>query len=482
MSFAAGFGLDIAINAVVLGATLLPASQNAKVRLGCGSKARGETIGSLTGGGRPDIVLYDTHGEEFARSVGGEPFDPATNPTIDMGSNPLNSGSSTKTPEYIKLVARGEDAVCVGYVSATSAGDDKRTWHAGYAKECARHLNSNFWYPSPEVIPGTDFRPGCIWLSSGVRFLQAISVKLTDFAFPTGADAEKARTQFEQTPNTLCQAPGRMTFWETEFSDDCIPYYDFDVEKDNITGFDTDYQKVVSGHTLPCNPRGTAFNQTLEPGKGPETFSPEQIQQKEEEKRKQEEEQQTKNENGENDNALLSGSDSFGGEAGTTTQEETNEQGLDPDGPLAGAGGFGGVCGLVPETGEFAHKAKPCPGAPPVTSRPSQVRRRESAQTKDQCVDRLVISHLKDHSAREVCGMTSSWGPDFVSVTEGLHCDMCTREISRLCGQNSQDQGCDACFDLEKRFLRGSSAGNGDECETLYQEAKLYNHVSEWKQ
>lgn len=126
MSFVAGFGVEIAINAVVLGATLLPPSANAKVRIGCGSKARGETTGSLTGGGRPDIVLYDTHGQEIGRSVGGESFDPGTNPTIDMGD--LFHPGTTISPEYLKMVARGDDAVCVSYVSATSAGEDKRTW------------------------------------------------------------------------------------------------------------------------------------------------------------------------------------------------------------------------------------------------------------------------------------------------------------------------------------------------------------------
>lgn len=127
MSFAAGFGLDVAINAIVLGVTLLPPSQNAKVRLGCGSKARDEAEGSLTGGGRPDIVLYDTYGDEIARKVGGEAFDPGSNPTIDMGFDLLDPGKATRSPEYLKLVARGEDAVCVSYVAATSAGDDKRT-------------------------------------------------------------------------------------------------------------------------------------------------------------------------------------------------------------------------------------------------------------------------------------------------------------------------------------------------------------------
>src|SRR4051812_35900161 len=99
-----------------------------------------------------------------------------------------------------------------------------------------------FWYPSPEIIPGTDFRPGCVWMSSDSRegMPMAISFKLTDFAFPTSEEAEKAKKQYEKTPNTLCQAPGRMAFWDTTYPNDCIPFYDFTVERNKTTGFDMD--------------------------------------------------------------------------------------------------------------------------------------------------------------------------------------------------------------------------------------------------
>lgn len=337
-------------------------------------------------------------------------------------------------------------------------------------------MNANFWYPSPEIIPGTDFRPGCIWLSSGVRFLQAISVKLTDFAFPTSEAATQAKAQFEQTPNTLCQAPGRMTFWDTSYPNDCIPFYDFTVEKNETTGFDVDYQRVVSGHKLNCKPGGLVLKQTLEPGKGPETLSPEQI-------RMKELEQQRKNENAQNTDAPPAGSGSCGGEVGATTPEENSEQGLNPDGPPPGAGSFGGTCGIVPESstvepGEFVGKVKPCPSAVPVT------RRQVPSPDQDHCIDRLVISHLKDHSAREVCEMEASWGPDFVSTVEGLYCNMCTRELLELCSTDLKDGDRD-CFDLDQKVTSRYSAEDlkvQGEYERTDLEAKHYNQVLEWKE
>jgi hypothetical protein len=128
MSFVASFGVDIAINAAVLIATLIPPAQNSKVQIGCGDRPLDEEAGALTGGGLPDIVLYNSHGEEMARRVGGSAFDPGSNPLLDMGVDLLDPNKATKTPEYLKLIARGEDAVCVSYVTTTSSANDKRFW------------------------------------------------------------------------------------------------------------------------------------------------------------------------------------------------------------------------------------------------------------------------------------------------------------------------------------------------------------------
>lgn len=38
--------------------------------------------------------------------------------------------------------------------------------------------------------------------------------------------------------------------------------------------------------------------------------------------------------------------------------------------------------------------------------------------------DRLVVSEMQGHSAIEVCNSQSSLGPDFVSLTEMMFCDM----------------------------------------------------------
>jgi hypothetical protein len=105
----------------------LKPSENAKVRLSCGRKARDEGGGSLTGGDTPDLVLYDTLSEEIARQIGGSSFVLGNNPIIDLSSRSFESGKSTRTPKLVTLIVRGDDAICVGYLVVTVVGDDKWT-------------------------------------------------------------------------------------------------------------------------------------------------------------------------------------------------------------------------------------------------------------------------------------------------------------------------------------------------------------------
>ncbi|KAI1843967.1 hypothetical protein JX265_005849 [Neoarthrinium moseri] len=59
--------------------------------------------------------------------------------------------------------------------------------------------------------------------------------------------------------------------------------------------------------------------------------------------------------------------------------------------------------------------------------------------------DRLVISSGLSHNATEVCESETSWGPDFVSKEEGMHCNMETHEVTPLCGNGVTED----CFDTD---------------------------------
>lgn len=58
---------------------------------------------------------------------------------------------------------------------------------------------------------------------------------------------------------------------------------------------------------------------------------------------------------------------------------------------------------------------------------------------------RLITSVHEHHSARELCENGHSYGPDFVSFSENLFCDMEKKEIWPLCnGREVQNE----CYDM----------------------------------
>ncbi|USP75887.1 hypothetical protein yc1106_03161 [Curvularia clavata] len=64
--------------------------------------------------------------------------------------------------------------------------------------------------------------------------------------------------------------------------------------------------------------------------------------------------------------------------------------------------------------------------------------------------ERLTVSHMKGHSAKELCLDKMSLGPDFVSVVEGAFCDMATATWWPLCTAVQTIN----CFDLETKTTR----------------------------
>ncbi|KAF2460329.1 hypothetical protein BDY21DRAFT_162032 [Lineolata rhizophorae] len=58
---------------------------------------------------------------------------------------------------------------------------------------------------------------------------------------------------------------------------------------------------------------------------------------------------------------------------------------------------------------------------------------------------RLVVSGSTQHMAADVCAGENTFGPDYISLADGMYCDMSTREVMPLC----TDDLVDDCFDLD---------------------------------
>ena len=59
--------------------------------------------------------------------------------------------------------------------------------------------------------------------------------------------------------------------------------------------------------------------------------------------------------------------------------------------------------------------------------------KRETPRPKRAVDTRLVVSSDPSHTATDLCNSDTSRGPDFISVTEGLFCDMETRQLLKVC-------------------------------------------------
>jgi hypothetical protein len=84
--------------------------------------------------------------------------------------------------------------------------------------------------------------------------------------------------------------------------------------------------------------------------------------------------------------------------------------------------------------------------------------------------DRLTVSHETTHSAKELCDDDNSLGPDFVSIEEGLFCDMETAKLWPLCTATQTSE----CFDLDSQAFKTNKAKRDAP-------PKDYKVVDEWK-
>ena len=77
-------------------------------------------------------------------------------------------------------------------------------------------------------------------------------------------------------------------------------------------------------------------------------------------------------------------------------------------------------------------------------------KRRQSAQRSPKFDNRLVTSIHEQHSALELCKNDQSYGPDFVSFSENIFCDMTTKQNWPLCNGGDIE---DECYDITRHSL-----------------------------
>ncbi|KAJ4326676.1 hypothetical protein N0V84_002902 [Fusarium piperis] len=77
---------------------------------------------------------------------------------------------------------------------------------------------------------------------------------------------------------------------------------------------------------------------------------------------------------------------------------------------------------------------------------PNNRKRTIGPQRRNTSGTQVVVSEKAGYNTTELCTSETSWGPDFVSLDEGLYCDMDSRELLLVC---HDDKDVVPCFDAK---------------------------------
>ncbi|EEU42807.1 uncharacterized protein NECHADRAFT_84041 [Fusarium vanettenii 77-13-4] len=86
---------------------------------------------------------------------------------------------------------------------------------------------------------------------------------------------------------------------------------------------------------------------------------------------------------------------------------------------------------------------------------------------------RVILTKEAGYNTTELCTSETSWGPDFVSLDEGLYCDMDSRELLPVC---HQDKDIVPCFDAKAMKVE---YGDKVERDAIPQQ-KEFTEVIQW--
>jgi hypothetical protein len=88
----------------------------------------------------------------------------------------------------------------------------------------------------------------------------------------------------------------------------------------------------------------------------------------------------------------------------------------------------------------------------------------------------LIVSPDPQHAAKMLCKSATSSGPNFVSLSEGLYCDMEEKALWPLCSSANTTT---SCFDMTSNSLLVPTASSGSKRQVTGG-SKLYEKVIQW--
>lgn len=114
--------------------------------------------------------------------------------------------------------------------------------------------------------------------------------------------------------------------------------------------------------------------------------------------------------------------------------------------------------------------------APQTQSDGSSRRSRRQTTGSSWMQTHLIVSQDSQHTATVLCESATSSGPDFVSLSEGLFCDMDEKELWPLC---SSANATTSCFDMASNTLLLPTASSENKRRAAGWN-KVYERVTQW--
>lgn len=321
--------------------------------------------------------------------------------------------------EYLSVVQTGNDGVCIHLITAQSANVGlKYVWTGDIGKACGAP-----WYPQSNPIQNNQGRiaPACVWIDgngdSG-HIWKGFNMHLASFPMIDGGDedAEAASQQvadaWAANRDLLCKSEPRFSMYEDIKIGNQVRTYRADPTFDDVTS------DIYTTHAT--SPDNWMWSEKPPAGKLP------------------------LNQNGKGVQVAC----------------------LDEDCPPKGPSFDKNLAQQDPTRRKLRSRRNRRQLANDNQDFVSALKKRQEVHA-----DRLIVSKMEQHSAIEVCNSQSSLGPDFLSMTEMMFCDMSEKTLWSVC----VDESASYCFDMDTQTVKGSTSSLPTSSQPLFTNVTDFN-------
>jgi hypothetical protein len=364
-------------------------------------------------GNIPGIHLFDFQGKTIGiQKSSGNIIDKGKDFQINVAHLELNDNAAAQA-EYISIVTGGKDALCISYVTVTLPGSGVQfAYNGDFGYQCG----AAWAYGNTTLTAdpnGGIYQPRCNWIDGDDS--NGLHTKAIGVHLPSVLANQGRIDQYNKDNDLMCKADPRFKLYDTLDVEDPIPYF-----KSSPFDLDTliDYNR---DQTLdPNNWATTPVDKSKLKGIGSE--------------------RRDIARHGGNQ-TLIQGNQNYA--SSVKSNSKVNAAGNNSTKTL-GTSTFNGTRVAPPQSEK--HRGQ------------------------------LIKSGSQYHSAKELCGSATSYGPDFVSLVENLYCDMEQKKTWPLCQNAAQN----ACFDNDANKMRFGPGNNRRDGKGVVLPRKVYTKVEQW--